>query len=147
MNGFIDTYTHDSELQVFTMQSLITTIHKSPQHPLSLFQPTVSSPVVPWQRLLTAEIVQLLWSIPFALASTTPQLKCQINYGNISYQSPLQNSTELMAPTVLVIISRHRSYRKYHSSIVARIFIAAGTYLPSCYLMVAVYSPNLAVVA
>jgi hypothetical protein len=27
-------------------------LHKSPQHPLSLFQPDVSSPAVPWQRFL-----------------------------------------------------------------------------------------------
>jgi hypothetical protein len=29
------------------------------QHPLNLFQPDVSSPAVPWQRLLTVEILQL----------------------------------------------------------------------------------------
>jgi hypothetical protein len=38
---------------------LISTIQKSPQHPLSLFQPAVSSPAVPLQRLLTVEILQL----------------------------------------------------------------------------------------
>jgi hypothetical protein len=55
----LTTYSHDSELQVITAPSLISTIHKSPQHRLSLFQPTVSSPDVPWQRLLTVEILQL----------------------------------------------------------------------------------------
>jgi hypothetical protein len=35
------TYTHDSELQAITAPPLISTIHKSPQHPLSLFQPAV----------------------------------------------------------------------------------------------------------
>jgi hypothetical protein len=35
------TYTHDSELQAITEPPLISTIHKSPQHPLSLFQPAV----------------------------------------------------------------------------------------------------------
>jgi hypothetical protein len=33
------TYTRDSELQVITAQPLIPTIHKSPKHPLSIFQP------------------------------------------------------------------------------------------------------------
>jgi hypothetical protein len=36
-----------------TAPSLISTIHKSPQHLLSLFQPAISSPAVTWQRLLT----------------------------------------------------------------------------------------------
>jgi hypothetical protein len=48
---------HQSE-QVITAPPLITTIHKSPQHPLSLLQPVVSSPAVPWQRLLTVEILK-----------------------------------------------------------------------------------------
>jgi hypothetical protein len=43
----------------------------SPQHPLSPFQPVVSSPDVPWQRLLTVKILQLhelrfdLHSLPY----------------------------------------------------------------------------------
>jgi hypothetical protein len=49
----------DSEVRVITASSLISTIHKSPQHPLNLFQPPVSKPVVPWQRFLTLEILQL----------------------------------------------------------------------------------------
>jgi hypothetical protein len=53
------TYTHHSDLQVTKALPLIFTIHKSPQHPLSLFQPAVYSPAVPWQRLLTMEILQL----------------------------------------------------------------------------------------
>jgi hypothetical protein len=37
MNGFSDhLYTHDSELQVLTVLSLISTVHKSPQYSLSL---------------------------------------------------------------------------------------------------------------
>jgi hypothetical protein len=53
------TYTHDSELQAITVPLLISTIHKSPQRPLNLIQPAVSSPAVPWKRLLTVEIFQL----------------------------------------------------------------------------------------
>jgi hypothetical protein len=51
-------YTPHSELQVITAPPLISTVHKSPQHPLSLYQPAVSSPTVPCQRLLTVEILQ-----------------------------------------------------------------------------------------
>jgi hypothetical protein len=39
--NLLTTYTHDSELQTITAPPLISTIHKSPQHPLSLFQPAV----------------------------------------------------------------------------------------------------------
>jgi hypothetical protein len=35
------TYTHDSELQIITALSLISIVHKSQQHPLSLIQPSV----------------------------------------------------------------------------------------------------------
>jgi hypothetical protein len=55
----LTTYTNDSELQTTTAPLLISTTHKSPQHPLSLFQPAVSLPSVPWQRLPTVEILQL----------------------------------------------------------------------------------------
>jgi hypothetical protein len=53
------TYTYYSELQTITAPPLISTIHKSPQHPLSRFQPAVSSPAVPWLRFLTVEILHL----------------------------------------------------------------------------------------
>jgi hypothetical protein len=52
----------------------ISTINKLPQHLLSLFQPVVSSPPVPWQWLLTAEILQhntlrfYLCSLPYRTA-------------------------------------------------------------------------------
>jgi hypothetical protein len=43
----LTTYTHNSEPQAVTAPSLISTLYKSPQPPLSLFQPAVSSPVIP----------------------------------------------------------------------------------------------------
>jgi hypothetical protein len=52
--------------------SLISTIHKSPQHTLSLFQPAVSSSAVPWQRLLTVDSTQL-----HALRSSLHSLPCR----------------------------------------------------------------------
>jgi hypothetical protein len=58
MDSSLTTYTHHSELQVITALSLISTLYKSSQHPLSLF-PAVSSSGLPWQRLLTVEILQL----------------------------------------------------------------------------------------
>jgi hypothetical protein len=57
--NLLTTYTHNSELQATTAPPLISTIHKSPQHSLRLFQPAVSLPAVPWQRFLTMEILQL----------------------------------------------------------------------------------------
>jgi hypothetical protein len=55
----LTTYTQDSELQATTAPQLISTIQKLPQYPLSLSQPAMSSQVVPRQRLLTVEILQL----------------------------------------------------------------------------------------
>jgi hypothetical protein len=46
-------YTHDSELQEITAPPLISTNHKPPELPLSLFLSAVSSLADPWQRLLT----------------------------------------------------------------------------------------------
>jgi hypothetical protein len=54
----LTTLQHDSELQAITALPLISTIHSS-QHPLSLFQPDVPTTAVPWQRLLTVDILQL----------------------------------------------------------------------------------------
>jgi hypothetical protein len=44
---WLTTYTQDSELWAITEPPLISTIHKSPQYTLSVFQTTVSSPAVP----------------------------------------------------------------------------------------------------
>jgi hypothetical protein len=49
-----------------------------------------------------------------------------------SSQPPLQNSTELIAPTLQAITSRHGPHRK-RSSIVAFVSVGAGTCLPSRY--------------
>jgi hypothetical protein len=113
--GLLPTYTHDSELQAVTAPPLISTIHISPQHPPSLFQPAVPSPAVPWQRLLKVEILQL-------------------DAFRFYFQSLLY-ITELIAPAVLVITFRHGPHTKrivfYSNSVFACIFVAAGTWLPS----------------
>jgi hypothetical protein len=89
LNWWMDlltTYTHNSEPQVITAPSLIPTILKLPKHPLSLFQPAVSSPAVPWQWLLTVKMLQLrelkfyLYSLP---SRTAQQLTFSLVY-NIS---------------------------------------------------------------
>jgi hypothetical protein len=64
------------------------------------------------------EIPQLLCSRRYCPANI-PQLVIPLNYSAISSHPSLQNSTELIAPNVLVIVSRHRPHRKHHSSIVA----------------------------
>jgi hypothetical protein len=68
----LTTYTRDFEVQVITAPPLISTNHQSWQYPLSLFQPAMSSPYVPWQRLLTVEILQL-----HALKFNVHSLKCR----------------------------------------------------------------------
>jgi hypothetical protein len=55
----------------------------------------------------------------------TTELSSTVNYSAISSHPPLQNSTELIAPTVLVITSRHGPHRKHCSSIVMFVFTAA----------------------
>jgi hypothetical protein len=66
-----------TRLETTSNYSATANIHKLPQHPLSLFQPAVSSPAVPWQRLLTVEILQLR-----ALRSSLHNLPCRtpLNY-------------------------------------------------------------------
>lgn len=54
----LTTYTHHLELQVITAPSLIFTLYRSLLQTLSILQPAVSSLAVPWQRLLTAEILE-----------------------------------------------------------------------------------------
>jgi hypothetical protein len=44
----LTTYTQDLQVHVITAPPLISTIHKSPQRPLNLSQPAVSSPAVSW---------------------------------------------------------------------------------------------------
>jgi hypothetical protein len=51
--------THDSWLRLIIAPSLISTLCKSLQYMVSLFS-LLSSPVIPWKRLLTMEILQLL---------------------------------------------------------------------------------------
>jgi hypothetical protein len=64
----LTTYTHDSELQAITATPIIPTVHKSPQHTRSLFQPAVSSPAIPWQWLLTASHRELNYRLTSSLA-------------------------------------------------------------------------------
>jgi hypothetical protein len=56
----------------------------------------------------------------------------RFDYSAISSRPPSQNSTELIAPTVLVITSRYGPHRKHCSSNVALVSVAVGTCLPSC---------------
>jgi hypothetical protein len=59
--------THDPELQATTASPLISTFHKSPHHLSSIFQPYMSSPSVPWYRLLTkshVSLVIIIWLKP-----------------------------------------------------------------------------------
>jgi hypothetical protein len=50
-------YTHELELQAITTPPLLSTIHKSPQHPLSIFQPVFTN-----RSLATASCAEVLSS-------------------------------------------------------------------------------------
>jgi hypothetical protein len=88
---------HDSELRAMTVPLLISTIHNSPQHMLSPFQPAMSSPVVPWQWILTLEILQF-----HVLRSYLHSLPCRTLSNNC------------LCP--LLTTSRHEPCRKHHVS-------------------------------
>jgi hypothetical protein len=125
-------YTHHLELL-----SPISTLYRSSQHPLSLFQTAMSSTAVPWQRLITVEILQLpaLRSSCHSCPCRT-LVNCQLNYSAISSQPPLQSSTELSTlncqlTTQLVNLNVFKitpwsgPHRKHHSSIVVCMFVSA----------------------
>jgi hypothetical protein len=148
----LTTCTHHSELQVITAPPLISTIHSSPQHPLCLFQLAVSSPAVPWQRLLTVKIVQFsaLRSFLRRLSFRTAcQLIPQLKWVAISSQLPLQSSTahstQLTGLSQLSLpysyFARTEQKRPFsRMTIIACISAAVGTCLPSRCLSVDVCS-------
>jgi hypothetical protein len=92
----LTSYTYESELQAITAPPLISTIHKPPQHSLSLFQPVVSSPGVPWQRLRAVEILQLhaLMSLPaghrLATELTLSNISARTTYNHPVYTVAVQ---------------------------------------------------------
>jgi hypothetical protein len=108
----LTTYTNNSELQAITAPPLISALYKS----------------------LHAK------PFPACCVFTSRSLGTASNSGDSSAsrplvpssQPPVQNSTGLIAPAVLVITSRNGAHRKHRSSIVAFLSVAAGTFLPSC---------------
>jgi hypothetical protein len=95
----LNTCTHHSELQVITALSLISTLYKSQQHPLSLFQPTVftsrslatasnSGDCIAFRaHIVTVRRISRNWTL----------VDCQLNYSAVSSQLPLQSSPQLPA--------------------------------------------------
>jgi hypothetical protein len=132
------TYTHHSEMQGNIALSLISTIHSSPHRTISFLRPAVSSQALLWQRILTMEILQLptlrsfLRRISFRTAC---QLFPQLNWFIISSQPPLQSSTAHITTKHKVsssITTLHEPKTSPNNTpIVACVFIAAGTCLPS----------------
>jgi hypothetical protein len=68
---FLTTCTHDSELQATTASTLISTIHESPTTTAKPFHSLLSS-AVPWQQLVTVEILQLQPLILHSLPRRSP---------------------------------------------------------------------------
>jgi hypothetical protein len=95
----LTTYTRDLELQAIIAPSLISTLYKSSQH-----QPAMSSPAVPWQRLLTVEILQL------------HTLKSSLHGASLltaSFPHRLSYRTNSVAPIIFLITSLHGPIRKH----------------------------------
>jgi hypothetical protein len=111
----LTTYTHDSEVRVITAPLLISTVHKSTQHPLSIFQPTVSSPAVPWQRFLTVEIIQL-----HSLRSSLHRLSCRTQLNSLN-----QSQSQIHIATVGQSVSK--SWCRVPSGAHDQIFITVLT--------------------
>jgi hypothetical protein len=140
----LTTYTHDSQIQVITSPPLISTIHKSPQHPLGLFQPAVSLPAVPWKRLLTMEILQL-HALKSLFTDSHTELSCNLVpcLQHLGTDHTENNSSSVVSGFVAAEMClprrceasprRGRQKTPFLScrTVVAFVCVAAGTYLPS----------------
>jgi hypothetical protein len=109
----LTTYTHHSELQVIRAISLTSTLYT-----LSPLQPAISSIAVPWQRLLTVEILQL-HVLRFYLHSLPRRTLCELTVNWATAPSLLglpcrtQLSTDWVAPIVFLITPLHGSSREH----------------------------------
>jgi hypothetical protein len=94
----VTTRTHHSELQVIAAPLLISTVHRSPQHPLSLFPACCvfkshslamasnsGNSSASCAHVITVQQISRNWTL----------VNCQLNYSAISSQPPLQSSTQL----------------------------------------------------
>jgi hypothetical protein len=109
----LTTYAHDSQVQVIRAPPLISTIHKSPQHPLSLFPVCYVFTSRSWQRLLTVEILKLhaLMSFLLSLPCRTKlsfQLTLSLAY-NISVRTDIENT--VLSLLLSCPLPRERIYR------------------------------------
>jgi hypothetical protein len=114
VKGLLTIYTHDSELQAITAPPLIATIHKSPQHPISHFQPAV----------FTSRSLATAYNSRDSFASSAQVL---------SSQPPVQNSLSNNSQLTLfmLITSRQGPRRNHSSSIVASNCCIINNLLPS----------------
>jgi hypothetical protein len=114
VNGFNDhLYTYNSELQLITVPLLISTIHKSPQHLLNLFQPAVFS------------------SHSLATASNSGDSSASHTYA-LSSQPPMQNCLTLSLAYNISAQTTQKHLVYNSNSIVACISVAVGMCLLSC---------------
>jgi hypothetical protein len=97
----LNTCIHHSELQLITAPLLISTIHRSPQHLLSLF---AARCVFKSHSIATASNSED-FSASRSHVTTVRRisrnwilLNCQLNYSAISSETPLQSSTQLQNP-------------------------------------------------
>jgi hypothetical protein len=107
----LNTHTHNSELQAITAPPLISTIHKSPQHPLILF---------PAYYIVTS---RSLATVPNNGDSSASRAQSSLH--------SLRCRTQLTWLCPLFIIPRHGPHRKHSSSIFASSCCIINNLLPS----------------
>jgi hypothetical protein len=98
----LTTYTRNSEVQVITATSLISTLYKSPQHTLNILQPVF--------------IRRSLVTVSNSGNPTALALKFSLNGGSLptdSFLHRLPYRTDLVAPIVFLITPRHGPRRKH----------------------------------
>jgi hypothetical protein len=95
---------------------------------LSLWQKCVPGIFLGIKGGLSVQQIFRNWSFSIINSTTAPSLlslPCRA-------QLDRQPSTNWISPVLFFVTILHEQHRKRHSSIVACVFVSAGTYLPSC---------------
>jgi hypothetical protein len=104
--NLLTTCTHHTKLQVITALSLIPTIHRSPQHPLSPFQPFESSPLpFPGNGFKSGDSsVSHAYVIPLPYRTACqlfpPELSIKFPSASIRYLVPIYSQLFCQTPTL-----------------------------------------------
>jgi hypothetical protein len=136
--------THDTELQVITALSLISTIYSSPQRPLSPFQLAVSSLVLSWQRIynnLTITRAHMKSSVHGLIPFFSIIFDCHLKIlpqlsANCSLGTP---ERDWLCSAELFFIASCKVQIENTTLLLFREFISAEKCLPNCSIATAVH--------